>query len=72
MRTALRSRKATDGAAAGARVVFGAIFGTGCGGGLVADGRIVEGANGIGGEWGHLPLPWMRADEAPVRDGAGA
>ncbi|MBL8531142.1 MAG: ROK family protein [Hyphomonadaceae bacterium] len=59
--------EAVDGAAAGRRVVFGAIFGTGCGGGVVVDGRIVEGVNGIGGEWGHLPLPWMRADEAPVR-----
>ena len=50
--------EATDGAAAGARVVFGAILGTGCGGGVVVDGRTVEGRNGIGGEWGHTPLPW--------------
>jgi len=63
--------EAVDGAAAGARVVFGAIFGTGCGGGLVVDGRIVEGANGVGGEWGHTPLPWARADEAPVQDWCG-
>lgn len=59
--------EAVDGAGAGGRVVFGAIFGTGCGGGVAIDGRVVEGANGIGGEWGHNPLPWARADEAPVR-----
>ncbi len=63
--------EAVDGAAAGARVVFGAIFGTGCGGGLVVDGRIVEGANGVGGEWGHMPLPWARADEVQVQDWCG-
>jgi fructokinase len=50
--------EAIDGAAAGAKVVFGAILGTGCGGGVVVDGRLIEGANGIGGEWGHTPLPW--------------
>ncbi len=59
--------EAVDGAAAGARVVFGVILGTGCGGGLVVDGKIIEGASGIGGEWGHTPLPWARADEPPVR-----
>ncbi|MGZ3276308.1 MAG: ROK family protein, partial [Caulobacteraceae bacterium] len=50
--------EAVDGAAAGAKVVFAAILGTGCGGGVVIDGRLVEGANGIAGEWGHMPLPW--------------
>jgi fructokinase len=50
--------EASDGAAAGARVVFGVIVGTGCGGGVVVDGRLIEGANGIAGEWGHTPLPW--------------
>jgi fructokinase len=50
--------EAVDGAAAGAKVVFGAILGTGCGGGLVVHGRLIEGANGIAGEWGHTPLPW--------------
>ncbi|HTK35283.1 MAG TPA: ROK family protein [Caulobacteraceae bacterium] len=50
---------------AGARVVFGVILGTGCGGGLVVDGRIVEGVNGVGGEWGHTPLPWPAAEEYP-------
>jgi predicted NBD/HSP70 family sugar kinase len=49
--------EATDGAGAGARIVFGVILGTGVGGGLVVDGRIVDGPNGITGEWGHNPLP---------------
>lgn len=57
--------EATDGAAAGAPVVFGVIVGTGCGGGLVVGGRIVEGKNGIAGEWGHMPLPWAEAAEHP-------
>lgn len=55
--------EATDGAAAGAEVVFGAILGTGCGGGVVVRGRTVEGVNRIGGEWGHTPLPWPTAVE---------
>jgi len=58
--------EALDGAAAGERTVFAAILGTGCGGGLVVDGRLVEGANGIGGEWGHVPLPWPRPAELHV------
>ena len=57
--------EAADGAAAGARVVFAVIIGTGCGGGVVVDGRLVEGANGIGGEWGHTPLPWPKPGEWP-------
>jgi fructokinase len=57
--------EATDGAGAGARVVFGAIVGTGTGGGIVVDGRVLTGANGIGGEWGHNPLPWPEASETP-------
>ena len=57
--------EATDGAGAGARSVFGIIIGTGCGGGLVFDGRVLEGARGIGGEWGHNPLPWSEPDEHP-------
>jgi len=63
--------EAVDGAAAGARVVFGVILGTGCGGGVVVDKKTVEGVNGVGGEWGHTPLPWARADETPVRDWCG-
>lgn len=57
--------EAVDGAAAGARSVFGVIVGTGCGGGLVVEGRPIDGPRGIGGEWGHNPLPWMSADEYP-------
>src|SRR5881398_3295897 len=57
--------EATDGAAAGAHVVFGVILGTGVGGGIVVDGRILSGANLIAGEWGHNPLPWPRSDEWP-------
>lgn len=60
--------EAVDGAAAGARSAFAVIVGTGVGGGLVVDGQIVEGANGISGEWGHVPLPWMNAEEFPGRE----
>jgi fructokinase len=63
--------EAVDGAAAGARVVFGVILGTGCGGGVVVERRVIEGASGIGGEWGHTPLPWARADELQPRDWCG-
>jgi fructokinase len=55
--------EASDGAGAGARVVFGVILGTGCGGGLVVDGALVDGANGVAGEWGHTPLPWPTPSE---------
>lgn len=57
--------EAMDGAAAGAGVVFGVILGTGVGGGLVVDRRIVSGANGLTGEWGHTPLPWRTEDDGP-------
>ena len=57
--------EATDGAAAGEPVVFGVILGTGVGGGLVVNGRVVTGANAIAGEWGHNPLPWPEAGEWP-------
>jgi len=57
--------EATDGAAAGAPVVFGVIIGTGTGGGVVVSGRCVTGANAIGGEWGHNPLPAPRDEERP-------
>jgi fructokinase len=59
--------EATDGAAAGAEVVFGVILGTGVGGGIVVRGRLVEGANAIAGEWGHNPLPLPRAEDLPLR-----
>jgi fructokinase len=57
--------EATDGAAAGAATVFGVIIGTGCGGGVVVHGRVLDGARGIAGEWGHNPLPWADASEHP-------
>lgn len=57
--------EATDGAAAGAQVVFGVILGTGTGGGVVVHGRVLTGPNAIAGEWGHNPLPWPRDDERP-------
>jgi len=57
--------EATDGAAAGARVVFGVILGTGTGGGIVVDGRVLTGPNAIAGEWGHNPLPWPGPGELP-------
>ena len=59
--------EATDGAATGARCVFGVILGTGCGGGVVVDGKLLSGPNAIAGEWGHNPLPWPRPewDELP-------
>ena len=57
--------EATDGAAAGAKAAFAIIIGTGCGGGLVVDGRLVEGVGGVAAEIGHVGLPWATADEAP-------
>ncbi len=56
--------EATDGAAAGAAVVFAVILGTGVGGGLVVHGELLTGANGLAGEWGHNPLPWSDVDDA--------
>jgi len=55
--------EAADGAAAGCGIVFGVILGTGVGGGIVAGGRVLVGANAIAGEWGHNPLPAPRLDE---------
>jgi fructokinase len=55
--------EAVDGAGAGAKTVFAAILGTGCGGGIAVDGRPIEGRNKIAGEWGHTPLPWPRPEE---------
>jgi fructokinase len=61
--------EASDGSGAGARSVFGVILGTGVGGGLVYEGRLIRGPNAIAGEWGHNPLPWPRSwphgDERP-------
>lgn len=60
--------EATDGAGRGARCCFGVILGTGCGGGVVVDGRLLAGPNAIAGEWGHNPLPWPAPDEQPGPD----
>ena len=57
--------EATDGAASGASVVFGVIIGTGVGAGIVVNGKVLTGPNGIAGEWGHNPLPWPEADGLP-------
>ncbi len=57
--------EAADGAGQGARAVFGVILGTGVGGGIVIDGRLLIGANAIAGEWGHSPLPAPSEDERP-------
>ena len=57
--------EAVDGAGKGAEIVFGVILGTGVGGGIVINGKIVNGLHAIGGEWGHNPLPWPSADELP-------
>ena len=57
--------EATDGAGAGQGVVFGVILGTGCGGGIVVNGRVHRGPNRVAGEWGQMPLPWPRLDEIP-------
>ena len=57
--------EAVDGTGAGYRSVFGVILGTGCGGGLVVDGSLIQGRQHLTGEWGHMPLPWMTAKEYP-------
>lgn len=57
--------EASDGAAAGMSPVFGVILGTGVGGGIVIEGRILAGADAIAGEWGHTPLPAPADDERP-------
>ncbi|MDD3446811.1 MAG: ROK family protein [Zavarzinia sp.] len=57
--------EAADGAGAGFRTVFGVILGTGVGGGVAVDARLLSGPNAITGEWGHNPLPWPSDDERP-------
>lgn len=57
--------EAVDGGGAGAPVVFGVILGSGVGGGIVINGRLIEGVNAIAGEWGHIPLPSPLDDERP-------
>ena len=55
--------EAIDGSAKDARIVFGVILGTGCGGGLVIQRKLLDGPRAIAGEWGHNPLPWTQPDE---------
>jgi fructokinase len=57
--------EAVDGAGAGKGVVFGVILGTGCGGGVVVGGRVIQGLHRVTGEWGHTPLPWPSGSEIP-------
>ena len=57
--------EATDGAVAGAALVFAVILGTGCGGGIAVNGAVRVGPNGVCGEWGHNPLPWSTPSEVP-------
>ena len=57
--------EAVDGGGAGAQVVFGVILGSGVGGGIVVNGKLIEGVNAIAGEWGHIPLPSPLDDERP-------
>lgn len=57
--------EATDGAGAGAAVVFAVIIGTGTGAGIAVHGNVLTGANAIAGEWGHNPLPWALPSELP-------
>jgi len=58
--------EAVDGAGQGAEVVFGVILGTGVGGGIVVDGRVLTGLNAIAGEWGHNPLPLPTDADLPL------
>jgi N-acetylglucosamine kinase len=58
--------EAMSGAGRGHRIVFGAILGTGVGGGLVADGRLINAAGGFAGEWGHGPIIASFAGTPPV------
>jgi fructokinase len=60
--------EAVDGAGKGAAVVFGVILGTGVGGGIVVDGKVIRGANAIAGEWGHNPLPAPSTADLPHPD----
>ncbi len=55
-----------DGAGQGSRLVFAAILGTGCGGGIFFQGHAWQGPHAIAGEWGHNPLPWPQPEELQV------
>ena len=58
--------EASDGAGKDAGTVFGIIAGTGVGGGVVIDGKVLHGAHGVGGEWGHIPLPAPTVEEVTI------
>ncbi len=58
--------EATDGAGAGADVMFAAILGTGAGAGIAVRGQVLTGPNGLAGEWGHNPLPWLQDSDLPL------
>ena len=58
--------EALDGAGKGAEVVFGVILGTGVGGGIAVNGKVLTGPNAIAGEWGHNPLPLPSAEDLPL------
>jgi fructokinase len=60
--------EATDGAGAGADVVFAAILGTGAGAGIAVQGRVLPGLHGVAGEWGHNTLPWAQWGDGPGKD----
>ena len=60
--------EAMDGAGKAYSSVFGVILGTGVGSGIVIDKKVINGANGISGEWGHNPLPWQEENEIKKRN----
>lgn len=60
--------EAVGGAGAGYRIVFGLILGTGVGGGLIVDQKIVAGPNGLTGEFGHIPLPFRETEDGPLTE----
>ncbi|MDH5435408.1 MAG: ROK family protein [Gammaproteobacteria bacterium] len=60
--------EASDGAGKDDNVVFGVIVGTGTGGGIVINKKVLIGPNAIAGEWGHNPLPWPQQNELPGPD----
>jgi fructokinase len=62
----LAMSEATDGAGAGAGVVFAVILGTGAGAGIAVHGRVLTGPNALAGEWGHNPLPWVDEHDMPL------
>lgn len=55
--------EASDGAGKDFASTFAVIIGTGCGGGFVFNGKLLQGPNAIAGEWGHNPLPWQESND---------